>query len=57
MLKLATILIILSIATAFVPAAFTRSTNLSLKMSTECPEIPITAQLDPKFDTAIIALG
>lgn len=23
----------------------------------ECPEIPTTAQLDPKYDTCVIALG
>lgn len=26
-------------------------------MGEECPEIPVTAQLDPKYDTCIIALG
>ena len=28
-----------------------------MKMAKECPEIPITAQLNPNYDTAIIALG
>mmetsp|Transcript_15684 Transcript_15684/g.19904 ORF Transcript_15684/g.19904 Transcript_15684/m.19904 type:complete len:86 (+) Transcript_15684:62-319(+) len=28
-----------------------------LRMMEECPEIPTTAQIDPKYDTCIIALG
>lgn len=28
-----------------------------LQMGEECPEIPVIAQLDPKYDTCIIALG
>ena len=29
----------------------------TLRMMEECPEIPTTAQLNPKYDTCIIALG
>ena len=41
---------------SFVPsqAGFRRTKSLNME---ECPEIPITAQMDPKYDTAIIALG
>lgn len=45
-------------------SAFVRSASPSvssspskLNMMEECPEIPFTAQLDPKYDTCIIALG
>jgi hypothetical protein len=47
--------------TAFVPHSPQAIRGISpigtLNMSNECPEIPITAQMDPKYDTAIIALG
>ena len=33
-----------------------QSTKLQMMMEM-CPEIPTTAQMDPKYDTCIIALG
>lgn len=61
MIKLATIITLLTVVTAFVPPSPQAFRGISpigtLNMSNECPEIPITAQMDPKYDTAIIALG
>jgi len=45
-----------SLNSAASKTAFTREDS-KLRMMEECPEIPFTAQLDPKYDTCIIALG
>jgi hypothetical protein len=63
MLKLISILSLLTAVTvtSFVPSQTQTFKTLSaLKMNNaeeSCPEIPINAQMDPKYDTAIIALG
>jgi len=59
MFKLLTVLTLLTASSAFVPQSFTAhpATSLLRMSDIDCPEIPTTAMLDPKFDTAIIALG
>ncbi len=47
---------LLAASTSFIPVQ-TFKARSALKMNEECPEIPITAMMDPKYDTAIIALG
>ena len=60
MVRIALLFTILTAAHAFVSQStllFSRTATSLNMIDEECPEIPIEAQLDPKYDTAIIALG
>ena len=56
-MKLFSLLLNLTVIAAFVPSQTIQRSSISFLNMIECPEIPITSQMDPKYDTAIIALG